>query len=63
MKVVAKLVADSKTPERTINVDVADGVVTLRGHVPSPESREQAEVIVKSVSGVKDVKNRLVIKG
>jgi hyperosmotically inducible protein len=63
MKVVAKLVADTKTPERTINVDVADGVVTLRGHVPSPESREQAEVIVKSVSGVKDVKNRLVIKG
>ena len=63
MKVVAKLIADSKTPERTINVDVADGVVTLRGHVPSQASREQAEVAAKSVSGVKDVKNRLVIKG
>ena len=62
MKVVAKLVADSKTPERTINVDVADGVVTLRGHVPSDESRTQAERTAKSVSGVKDVKNRLVIK-
>ena len=62
MKVVAKLVADSKTPERTINVDVADGVVTLRGHVPSEESRAQAEGTAKSVSGVKDVKNRLVIK-
>jgi len=63
MKVVAKLVADSKTPERTINVDVADGIVTLRGHVPSQESRAQAEATAKSVSGVKDVKNRLIIKG
>jgi hyperosmotically inducible protein len=62
MKVVAKLIADSQTPQRTINVDVADGVVTLRGSVPSQESRAQAEGVVKSVSGVKDVKNRLVVK-
>ena len=63
MKVVAKLVADSKTPERTINVDVDKGVVTLRGTVPSEESREQAEAVAKSVSGVTEVQNRLAIKG
>ena len=62
MKVVAKLIADSQTPERTINVDVADNVVTLRGQVPSPETRAQAESIAKGVDGVKDVKNRLVVK-
>ena len=62
MKVVAKLIADSKTPERTINVDVANNVVTLRGAVPSPEIRAQAESIAKGVDGVKDVKNRLVVK-
>lgn len=62
MKVVTKLIADSKTPERTINVDVANNVVTLRGTVPSAESRTQAESVAKSVDGVKDVKNSLVVK-
>ena len=62
MKVVSKLIADSKAPERTINVDVADNVVTLRGTVASPEIRAQAESVAKSVAGVKDVKNRLVVK-
>lgn len=62
MKVVAKLVADSLTPQRTINVDVADSVVTLRGTVPSPEGRLQAETLAKSVSGVTSVNNRLTVK-
>jgi hyperosmotically inducible periplasmic protein len=62
MKVVAKLIADSKTPERTINVDVSNSAVTLRGTVPTQESRAQAESVTKSVDGVKDVKNRLVVK-
>jgi osmotically-inducible protein OsmY len=62
MKVVAKLIADARTPERTINVDVADGRVTLRGDVPTPESRAQAETVAKSVDGVTAVTNRLVVK-
>ena len=62
MRVVSKLIADSKTPERAINVDVADNVVTLRGAVASPEIRAHAESVAKSVDGVKDVKNRLVVK-
>jgi hyperosmotically inducible protein len=62
MKVVSKLIADSKTPERSINVDVANNVVTLRGAVASPEIRAQAESVAKSVDGVKDVKNRLIVK-
>lgn len=62
MKVVAKLVADSQTPQRTINVDVADRVVTLRGTVPSRESRELAETLAKSVTGVTTVNNRLAVK-
>jgi hyperosmotically inducible protein len=62
MKVVAKLAADTQTPERTINVDVADKVVTLRGTVPSQESRERAETVTRSVSGVSEVKNNLTVK-
>ena len=48
--------------ERSINVDVSDRVVTLRGTVPNRESRAQVERIAKSVEGVKDVSNRLVVK-
>lgn len=62
MKVVARLIADSKTPQRTINVDVADSVVTLRGTVPSQESRGQAETVVRSVSGIADVRNQLIVE-
>jgi len=61
-KVVAKLIADTKTPERKINVDVENGVVTLRGKVPTRENREQAETIARGVEGVKDVNNRLLIQ-
>lgn len=61
MKVTAKLVAESSTPARTINVDVDKGVVTLRGKVPSRESLQQAETVARSVSGVTDVKNRLTV--
>jgi osmotically-inducible protein OsmY len=62
MRVVAKLAADSQTPSRTINVDVSDGVVTLRGRVLSQDGRDRAETVVKSVSGVTAVRNRLVIE-
>jgi osmotically-inducible protein OsmY len=62
MKVVAKLAADSQTPARTINVDVTDRVVTLRGRVPSQDSRDRAEAVAKGVSGVTGVRNRLVIE-
>lgn len=62
MKVVAKLIADTDTPQRQINVDVQDNVVTLRGNVPTRESRTQAETIARGVEGVKDVRNRLAVK-
>jgi len=61
-KIVAKLIADTKVPERKINVDVNNNVVTLRGTVPSKEAKEQAEAIARGIEGVKDVNNRLMIK-
>lgn len=62
MKVVAKLVADSGVSERTINVDVKDGLVTLRGTVKTRDGRQKAESVAKSVDGVKTVRNRLTVK-
>jgi len=40
-KLVAKLIGDTKTPERNINVDVVDGAVTLRGQVDTAEAKTE----------------------
>ncbi|HYW70129.1 MAG TPA: BON domain-containing protein [Pyrinomonadaceae bacterium] len=60
-KVVAKLISDSQTPERKINVDVVDGVVTLRGQVDTAEGKTEAERLTKETDGVKSVKNELKV--
>lgn len=62
MKVVAKLLADSGVSERTINVDVKEGLVTLRGNVKTRDGRQRAETVAKGVDGVKAVRNRLTLK-
>ena len=60
-KVVAKLIGNSQTPERKINVDVVDGAVTLRGEVDTPEGKTEAERLAKETDGVKSVKNELKV--
>jgi osmotically-inducible protein OsmY len=60
-KVVAKLIGDSQTPERKINVDVVDGAVTLRGQVDTAEGKSEAERLAKDTDGVKSVKNELKV--
>ena len=61
-KVVAKLIGNSTTPQRKINVDVVKNAVTLRGEVDDNEGKAEAERIAKSTEGVKSVKNMLVVK-
>lgn len=58
----AKLVADDELKAIDINVDTAQGVVTLTGAAPSPTAVERATVIARGVDGVTDVKNQLTIK-
>ena len=60
-KIVAKLIADSDTPERKINVDVVNNVVTLRGTVDTPQAKTDAEKIAKETDGVKNVVNQLKV--
>jgi osmotically-inducible protein OsmY len=60
-KVVAKLIGDTQTPERKINVDVVDGAVTLRGQVDTAEGKAEAERLAKDTDGVKSVKNELKV--
>jgi osmotically-inducible protein OsmY len=54
-KITSKLVANSQTPARKINVDVVNGDVTLRGQVENAAAKEEAERIAKDTEGVKRV--------
>ena len=60
-KIVAKLIGDTDTPERKINVDVVEGTVTLRGTVDTAEGKTEAERIAKETEGVKKVVNQLKV--
>src|SRR6266498_2915377 len=56
-----ELAAASDLRDSTINVDVSDGVVTLTGTVANAAQKAKAEQIVKSLDGVKAVKNMLKV--
>ena len=60
-KIVGKLITDSKTPERKINIDVNNNVVTLRGTVDSNEQKMEAEQVAKNTDGVKRGVNQLKV--
>jgi hyperosmotically inducible periplasmic protein len=60
-KIVAKLLANSNTPERKINVDVVNNVVTLRGTVDTAAQKTEAETVAKNTDGVKSVSNQLKV--
>jgi hyperosmotically inducible periplasmic protein len=59
MKTRFDLAAADDLRDSTINVDVDNSVVTLTGTVANISQRTRAEQIVKSVEGVKSVKNQL----
>jgi osmotically-inducible protein OsmY len=60
-KITSKLISDKDTPARKINIDVVDGVVTLRGEVKTPTAKDEADRIAKDTEGVKRVRNLLKI--
>jgi osmotically-inducible protein OsmY len=60
-KVVTKLIGDTQTSERHINVDVNNNVVTLRGTVDTAEEKTEAERLAKETEGVTRVNNQLKV--
>ena len=60
-KIVTKLIGNSTTPERKINVDVNNNNVTLRGTVDTMGEKAEAERVVKATEGVKRVTNQLKV--
>ena len=62
LKVRAALAAVDDLRDSTINVDVDNNVVTLRGSVANPAQKTKAADVAKKVEGVKSVTNNLQVK-
>ena len=54
-----KLASDPVVKGGALNVDVKQGVVTLRGNVELDKQKSRAERLARKVSGVKSVVNEL----
>jgi osmotically-inducible protein OsmY len=61
-KITTQLFGDSDTPGRSINVDVENGAVTLRGTVADATAKTEAGRIAKETEGVKRVQNTLKVQ-
>ena len=55
----ARLAADDEVSTYDIDVETADGVVTLIGEVEDPRARERAMELARNTDGVRDVVDRL----
>lgn len=60
-KTRAALMTTDDLRESTVNVDVANDVVTLKGTVANAAQKAKAESVAKAIEGVKSVKNDLKI--
>jgi len=58
----AELVKDPSLSALKINVDTHDGNVQLKGTAPDSAARDRATQLAGSVSGVRSVDNRLMVK-
>lgn len=58
-----KLADDMVVKGGALEVEVKDGVVTLKGKVEYAKQKEKAEKLAHKVSGVKQVDNQLVVVG
>jgi osmotically-inducible protein OsmY len=57
-----KLAADQVIKGGAIDVEVKDGVVTLKGKVQEARQKSKAEKVAKKVTGVKSVVNSITIE-
>lgn len=60
-KTRAALLTTNDLRESTINVDVVNDVVTLKGTVETAAQKTKAEQVAKEIDGVKSVKNELKV--
>lgn len=63
MKVESELFRDPEVPKGSININVEQGIVVLRGEVPGPDMKERLEKSARAVPGVWEVENLLHLPG
>jgi hyperosmotically inducible protein len=61
VKTRASLMGTNDLRDSTINVDVVNDVVTLKGTVETAAQKSKAEQVAKDIDGVKSVKNELKV--
>ena len=61
-KTKTALAAADNLRDSTINVDVTNDVITLKGTVATAAQKTQAETVAKTIEGQKGVKNQLTVK-
>jgi hypothetical protein len=61
VKTRASLMGTDDLRDSTINVDVVNDVVTLKGTVATAAQKTKAEQVAKDIDGVKSVKNELKV--
>jgi hyperosmotically inducible periplasmic protein len=59
----SNLAADSELSALKIDVDTANGRVTLKGSAPTAAAAERAVTMAKAVTGVTSVDNQLTVSG
>ena len=59
--VKSKLAADDTVKAYQINVDTAEGVVTLSGTVETPAAKNQAVLLARETNGVRDVVDHITV--
>ncbi|MGH3105274.1 MAG: BON domain-containing protein [Gaiellaceae bacterium] len=62
-KVQSELFRDPDVPKGQIDVNAQEGVVVLRGELPSPELIDELVERTRSIQGVRDVENLLHLPG
>lgn len=60
-KTRSALLAAADLRDSTINVDVADGVITLKGSVANNQQKAKAAQVAQGIEGKKSVNNQLVV--
>lgn len=61
-QVMMKLAGDPDVKGNNFDVEVKDGVVTLRGTVSREKFRQKADKLTKKIKGVKNVVDELTVK-
>ena len=61
-KVKTELIRDPVVKARQVDVSTFKGVVQLSGFVDTEEQKSRAAELTRTISGVQDVRNNLVVK-